>query len=66
MRNRQSKLFSQQLEDFQKAVPHLNKSIQDSIGIIDSATDVDKARAEIDGLRASGITTWRQGARPHP
>ncbi len=45
--------FSQQLEDFQKAVPGLNKSIQDSVGTIDNATDVDKARAEIDGLRAT-------------
>jgi hypothetical protein len=30
--------FSQQLEAFQKSVPDLNKSIQDSAGTIDSAT----------------------------
>jgi chromosome segregation ATPase len=43
--------FSQQLEAFQKSVPDLNKSIQDSVGTIDSVTDVEKARAEIDKLR---------------
>lgn len=43
--------FSQQLENFQKTVPDLNKSIRDSVGTIDSATDVEKARAEIDSLR---------------
>jgi DNA repair exonuclease SbcCD ATPase subunit len=43
--------FSQQLEAFQKSVPDLNKSIQDSAGTIDSVTDVEKARAEIDKLR---------------
>jgi len=43
--------FSQQLEAFQKSVPDLNKSIQDSAGTIDSVTDVEKARAEIDRLR---------------
>jgi hypothetical protein len=30
---------------FQKSVPDLNKSIQDSAGTIDSVTDVEKARA---------------------
>ena len=34
-------------------MPDLNKSIQASVGTIDNATDVDKARAEIDGLRAT-------------
>src|ERR1700726_2239254 len=43
--------FSQQLEAFQKSVPDLNKSIQDSAGTIDSMNDVEKARAEIDKLR---------------
>ena len=43
--------FSQQLEAFQKRVPDLNKSIQDSAGTIDSATDVEKARAEINRLK---------------
>ncbi len=48
--------FSQQLEAFQKSVPELNKSIQDSAGTIDSITDVEKARAEIDTLRETVST----------
>ena len=48
--------FSQQLEAFQKSVPDLNKSIQDSAGTIDSATDVQKARAEIDRLKETVST----------
>src|SRR5262249_21137409 len=43
--------FAQQLETFQKSVPDINKSIQDSAGTIDRVTDVEKARAEIDKLR---------------
>jgi len=43
--------FSKQLEDFQKGVPDLNKAIQDSAGAIDTATDINKARAAIDQLR---------------
>jgi hypothetical protein len=43
--------FSQQLENFQKSVPALNKTIQDSAGAIDSYTDAAKARAEVDKLR---------------
>jgi DNA repair exonuclease SbcCD ATPase subunit len=43
--------FSQKLEAFQKSVPDLNKSIQNSAGTIDSMNDVEKARAEIDKLR---------------
>jgi hypothetical protein len=43
--------FAQQLEAFQKSVPDLNKAIQDSAGTIDSATDVEKARAEINRLK---------------
>jgi uncharacterized protein YlxW (UPF0749 family) len=43
--------FSQQLEAFQRSVPDLNKSIQDTASTIDSVTDAEKARAEIDKLR---------------
>ena len=43
--------FSKQLEEFQKSVPDLNQKIQDGAGAIDSATDVDKAKAQIDALR---------------
>jgi DNA repair exonuclease SbcCD ATPase subunit len=43
--------FAQQLEAFQRSVPDLNKSIQDSAGVIDSVNDAEKARAEIDKLR---------------
>ena len=48
--------FSQQLEAFQKTVPDLNQSIQDSAGTIDSATDVEKARTEINRLRETVST----------
>jgi DNA repair exonuclease SbcCD ATPase subunit len=48
--------FSHQLEAFQKSVPDLNKSIQESAGTIDSMTDVEKARAEIDKLRETVST----------
>lgn len=48
--------FSAQLEAFQKTVPDLNKSIEDSAGTIDSATDVEKARAEINRLRETVST----------
>jgi chromosome segregation ATPase len=48
--------FSAQLEAFQKTVPDLNKSIQDSAGTIDSVTDVEKARAEINRLRETVST----------
>ena len=47
--------FSQQLEAFQRSVPDLSKSIQDSASTIDSVTDPEKARAEIDRF-----------ARPYP
>ena len=43
--------FSQQLEAFQKSVPDLNKSIQESASTIDTMNDVEKARTEIDKLR---------------
>jgi DNA repair exonuclease SbcCD ATPase subunit len=48
--------FTQQLEQFQKSVPELNKRIQDSAASIDGTTDVQKARAEIDQLRAEVST----------
>lgn len=48
--------FTQQLEDFQKSVPALNKRIQDSAASIDGTTDVQKARAEIDRLRGEVST----------
>ena len=48
--------FAQQLERFQKTVPDLNKSILDSVGTITNATDVEKARAEIDSLRETVST----------
>ena len=48
--------FSQQLEAFQKSVPDLNKTIQESAGTINSATDVEKARAEINRLRETVST----------
>jgi len=43
--------FSQQLEAFQRSVPDLTKSIQESASTIDGVTDPEKARAEIDKLR---------------
>jgi len=43
--------FSQQLEAFQRSVPDLNRSIQESASTIDSISDAEKARAEIDKLR---------------
>ncbi len=43
--------FSQQLEEFQKSVPDLNRKIQESATTIDATTDIAKARVEIDELR---------------
>src|ERR1700690_921109 len=48
--------ISQQLEAFQKSVPDLNKSIQDSAGRIDSVTSVQKARAEDARLKETDST----------
>jgi chromosome segregation ATPase len=48
--------FSKQLEAFQKSVPDLNKRIQESATAIDGATDVEKARTQIDQLRAEVST----------
>jgi len=44
--------FSRQLDAFKKSIPELNKKIEDSTGSIDRWTDVDKARKEIEELRA--------------
>src|SRR5271169_342189 len=43
--------FSKQLEEFQKSVPNLNRRIQESASTIDAATDIAKARGEVDELR---------------
>jgi chromosome segregation ATPase len=43
--------FSKQLEAFQRSVPDLNRKIQQSASTIDAATDIAKARLEIDELR---------------
>jgi DNA repair exonuclease SbcCD ATPase subunit len=43
--------FSNQLEQFQKSVPELNKKIQDGAATIDGTSDVAKARADIEALR---------------
>src|SRR5882672_6946633 len=44
--------FSRRLDEFKKSVPDLNKKIEDSAGSVDRWTDVDKARKEIEELRA--------------
>jgi DNA repair exonuclease SbcCD ATPase subunit len=44
--------FSKQLDAFKKGIPELNKKIEDSAGAVDQWTDVDKARQEIEELRA--------------
>src|SRR4051794_34719407 len=44
--------FSRQLEAFKKSIPELNKKIEDSAASVDKWTDVDKARKEIEDLRA--------------
>ena len=44
--------FSQQLEAFQKSVPDLNTSIQNSASTIDSVTDAEKARAEVQAFHS--------------
>jgi DNA repair exonuclease SbcCD ATPase subunit len=44
--------FSRQLDEFKKSIPELNKKIEDSAASIDRWTDVDKARKEIEDLRA--------------
>jgi DNA repair exonuclease SbcCD ATPase subunit len=44
--------FSRQLDEFKKSIPELNKKIEDGAASIDRWTDVDKARKEIEELRA--------------
>jgi DNA repair exonuclease SbcCD ATPase subunit len=44
--------FSKRLDEFKKSIPELNKKIEDSAGAVDRWTDVDKARKEIEELRA--------------
>jgi chromosome segregation ATPase len=44
--------FSKQLEEFKKSIPELNKKIEDSAASVDRWTDVEKARKEIEELRA--------------
>ncbi len=44
--------FSKQLEAFKKTIPELNKKIEDSAAQVDRWTDVEKARKEIEELRA--------------
>src|SRR5262245_9551253 len=44
--------FSQRLEEFKKSIPQLNKRIEDSAAAVDRWSDVDKARKEIEELRA--------------
>jgi len=44
--------FSRQLDEFKKSIPELNKKIEDSAASVDKWTDVDKARKEIEELRA--------------
>jgi DNA repair exonuclease SbcCD ATPase subunit len=44
--------FARQLDAFKKTIPQLNKKIEESAASVDRWTDVDKARKEIDDLRA--------------
>ena len=44
--------FARQLDEFKKSIPGLNKKIEDSASSVDRWTDVDKARKEIEELRA--------------
>jgi DNA repair exonuclease SbcCD ATPase subunit len=44
--------FSRRLDEFKKSIPDLNKKIEDSAGAVDRWTDVDKARQELEELRA--------------
>jgi DNA repair exonuclease SbcCD ATPase subunit len=44
--------FSRQLDEFKRSIPELNKKIEESAGAVDRWTDVDKARKEIEELRA--------------
>jgi len=44
--------FSRQLEQFKNSIPQLNKRIEDSTASVDRWTDVERARKEIEELRA--------------
>jgi chromosome segregation ATPase len=44
--------FSRQLEQFKNSIPNLSKRIEDSTAAVDRWTDVDRARKEIEELRA--------------
>ena len=44
--------FSRQLDEFKRTIPELNKKIEESASAVDRWTDVDKARKEIEELRA--------------
>jgi chromosome segregation ATPase len=44
--------FSRQLEQFKNSIPKLNKRIEDSTTAVDRWTDVERARKEIEELRA--------------
>jgi DNA repair exonuclease SbcCD ATPase subunit len=44
--------FSRQLEQFKNSIPQLNKRIEDSTAAVDRWTNVDRARKEIEELRA--------------
>ena len=44
--------FSRQLEQFKSSIPQLNKRIEDSTSAVDRWTNVERARKEIEELRA--------------
>jgi DNA repair exonuclease SbcCD ATPase subunit len=44
--------FSRQLEQFKNSIPQLNKRIEDSTAAVDRWTNVERARKEIEDLRA--------------
>ena len=44
--------FSRQLEQFKNSIPQLNKRIEDSANAVDRWTNVERARKEIEELRA--------------
>jgi hypothetical protein len=44
--------FSKQLDQFKRTIPELNKKIEDSTTSVDRWTDVNRARKEIEELRA--------------
>jgi DNA repair exonuclease SbcCD ATPase subunit len=45
--------FAKQVEEFKKSYPDLNRKIEESVKSIDSVTDIDKARKEIEELRSA-------------